>query len=98
MRVEQQVDTTIGFERPHVEVVMERADLVDANHLAARLDHPEVGMRAPVYPSRVAQPLGGDRAGCGWLAHARRPMEQVRVRGTVGERRLEQALCLDLLG
>ena len=61
VRVEDEVDAAIALERPHVEVVVERADLVDPDHLAERLDHPEVGVRPRVDAARVAEQRARER-------------------------------------
>ena len=61
MRVEDEVDAASRLERPHVQVVAQRADVVDADHLAERLEHVEVGMRARLDAARVAEQRGGER-------------------------------------
>ena len=98
MGVEEEVDAPVALERPHVEVVMESADLVDPDHLAERLDHPEVGMRPGVDPSRVAQQRAGQGQGGRVLPDPGRAVEEVRVRRMLGEGGLEQPLGLGLLG
>ena len=98
MGVEDEVDAAVALERAHVEVVVERADLVDPDHLAERLDHLEVGMRPRVDAARITEQLAGERVRRGSLPDARRPVEEVGVSRTVRECRLEQALRLPLLG
>ena len=91
---EDQVDAPVGLERPHVQVAAERADLVDADHLAERLELVDVGMLG----ARRAEQLARERAAERALADAVRPVEEVRVRRALVERRVEQALRLVLLG
>ena len=98
MGVEHEVDAAVALERAHVQVVVQRADLVDPDHLAERLDHLEIRMRPRVDPARVAEQLAGKRVCGDALPHARRPVEEVGVRRAVRECRLEQALRLALLG
>ena len=45
----------------------------------------------------IADQLAGEPERCALLAHARRPVEEVRMRRVVAQRRLEQALGLVLL-
>ncbi len=95
--VENQVDAAVGLERAHVEVVAQGADVVDADHLAERLEDVEVGMRARLDAALVAEQRGGEREGSRPLADPGRPVQEVRVSRAVGERRLEQPLRLGLL-
>ena len=55
-------------------------------------------MRASVDAARVAEQRAGERAGGDALPDAGRAVEEVRVRRPVGERSLEEALRLPLLG
>ena len=79
VRVEEQVDPPVALEGAHVEVVVERPDLVDPDHLAERLDHPQVGMRPRGNPARVAEEDGGEGARGRPLAHPRGAVEEVGV-------------------
>ena len=97
VRAEQEVDAAVGLERTQVEVVMELADDVDPDHVAERLDDPQVGMRALGDPARVAEQRAGERERGRRLADARRPVEEERVRVAVGERGGQQPLRLVLL-
>ena len=55
-------------------------------------------MRAAADPFVLVQQLGGERHGDQpALPDAGRPVEEVRVRGPLGERRLEERLRLSLL-
>ena len=46
LRLEHEVHPTIALERSHVQVVAQRAHVVDADHLAERLEHVEIRVRA----------------------------------------------------
>jgi hypothetical protein len=80
-----------------VQVATERADVVDADLVAHRLDHVEVGMRAALDARPLADQLRreGDRRRP--LADAARTEEQIRVRGSFRDRGAEEALGLGLL-
>ena len=86
MRAEQEVDAAIGLERPQVKVVVELADDVDPDHVAERLDDPQVGVRALDDPARIAEQGAGERERGGLLPDSRRAVEEERVRVAVGER------------
>ena len=75
----------------------ERPDRVDANLLADRLEHVEVGVRPPFDPAVVAEQLGRERDRRGSLADPARPVEQVGVRRAFVQRGGEKALRLLLL-
>ena len=95
--VENEVDPPVALERPHVQVVPQRANVVDADHLAERLEEVQVGMRARQHAPLVAEQHAREGERRGPLPHARRPVEQVRVRATFGERGGQEALRLELL-
>ena len=97
MRVEDEVDAAVALVRSHVEVVVEGADVVDADELAERLDHVEIGVRAVQHAALVAEQLGRERERRRPLTHAGRAVEQVRVRRPLGEGGCEEALGLLLL-
>ena len=54
------VDAPVGLVRAHVQVAVERADLVDPDHLAERLEREEVGMRPGLDAALVAEQGGGE--------------------------------------
>ena len=96
--MEDEVHAAVGLERPHVQVAPQLADRVDADLVAERLQHVQIGVRAAKCPPRVAadeRGAEGDREVT--LADSRRAVEEVGVR-RFGERGREQALGLDLLG
>ena len=95
---EEEVDAALGLERPQVQVVVELADDVDPDHVAERLDDPQVGVGALDDPARVAELRSGERERSRRLADARRAVEEKGVRVAVAERRREQPLRLVLLG
>ena len=86
MRGEQEVDAAVRLERPQVQVVVKLADDVDADHVAERLDDPQVGVRALDDPPGVAEPRAREREGGLGLPDARRPVEEEGVRVTAAER------------
>ena len=55
MGIEEDVHAPIRLERPHVEVVVERPNLVDADHLPERLDHLQIRVGSLFDPSRVTE-------------------------------------------
>ena len=91
---EDEVDAPVRLERPHVQVAVQRADLVDADHLAERLERIDVGMLG----ARRADQLARERPRERPLADAVRAVEEVGVRMPFDERGLEQPLRLQLLG
>ena len=97
VRAGDEVDAPVGFERAHVQVASHLSHGVDADLLAERLEHIEVGMRAASDSRVAAEQLGGKGERERPLAHSRRAVEEVRVRRPLGERRREQALRLVLL-
>ena len=97
MRPEDEVDAAVGLERPHVQVAPHLADGVDPDLVAQRLEHVEVGVRAPLDPRVAAEQLRRERERGRPLPHSRRPVEEVRVRRAFAQRRREQALRLGLL-
>ena len=97
IRVEDHVDPPIGLERPHVQVVAERANVVDADHLAERLEQVQVRMRAGLDTARVSQQRRRERERRRPLADARGAMQEVRVRDAVLERGAQESLRLRLL-
>ena len=82
-RVEDEVDAPVGLERPHVQVVAQRPDVVDPDHLAERLQEVEVGMRARLDAPLVAEQGGRERERCRPLPDAGR----ARGGGTRARRR-----------
>jgi hypothetical protein len=80
-----------------VEVAAQSADLVDQHLVTPGLEDVEVGMRAPLRASRVAEEGARERQGEPPLADPARTVEKVRVRRPLGERRVEQPLRLFLL-
>jgi hypothetical protein len=76
---------------------VELADDVDADHVAERLDDPEVRVSAFDDTSGVAEPGTRERK-CGLgLPHARGTVEEEGVGVATGEGCREQPLCLGLL-
>ena len=69
-----------------MQVVPQRADVVDADLIADRLEHVNVRMRAALHPIGLADQLRreGDRGRA--LAHAGRAVKEVRVRGPFRQR------------
>ena len=66
VRAEDEVDAAIGLERPHVQVAPQLADRVDADLVAERLQHVEVGVRAALDAAsrrRAARPRARARRG-----------------------------------
>src|SRR5204863_58027 len=80
------------FDRAHVQVAAQRADLVDPDLVADRLECVHVGVRVPEHALRLPEQLGGERARGRALAHAGRPVQEVRVRRALRERRPQEAL------
>ena len=87
VRGDEEVDAAIGLERPHVEVAAEPPDLVDANLVAERLEEVEVGVRAALHAAAIAEQVRRERERRLLLAHARRPVEEVRVHRAFLDRR-----------
>src|SRR5439155_11573681 len=94
VRPEDEVDAALRLERTHVQVTPELADRVDADLVAERLQHVEVGVGATRDPTRLAEELPGERERGPSLADSGRPMEEERMGGlaTPGERRREETL------
>ena len=46
IRVQNDIDAAVRLERPHVQVVTQRTNLVDSDHLAEGLEQVQIGMRA----------------------------------------------------
>ena len=86
MGPEQEVDAALGLERPQVEVVVELADDVDADHVAERLDDPQIGMRAIDDPAGVAELRTRERERRLGLPDAGGAVEEKRVRVPILER------------
>ena len=61
VRVGDHVDTPVGLVRPHVQIAMERAHLVDPDHLPQRLEQEEVGVRAGRDAALVTEELSRER-------------------------------------
>jgi hypothetical protein len=96
MRAENQVDATGGLEGPHVQVPAQVADRVDADLVTQGLEHVEIGMGATGDSGGVPDERSGEREGGAPLADAARPVEEVRVRGALGESSAQQRLRLVL--
>src|SRR5207253_6324025 len=94
---EDEVDTPVGFEGPHVQVAAELPDVVDPDLLAEGLEQIEVGMAAALDAGMVAEQLGGKAPRELALAHAGRAVEEVGVRRALLQGRCEQPLRLVLL-
>ena len=71
VRVGDHVDAPVGLVRAHVQVAVERAHLVDPDHLAERLEQEEIGVRPGLHAALVTEQRGRERAGRGALADAR---------------------------
>ena len=97
MRTEDHVHPARGLERPQVQVAPQLAHRVDPDLIAQRLEHVEIGMRAPADPRVALQQLRRECQGSPPLPHTGRPVEQVRVRRAFAHGRREQSLRLGLL-
>ena len=97
VRVEEQVDAAVGLERPHVQVAAQLADRVDADLVAERLEHVEVGVRAAPDAAAVADERGRERERGACACPRRAARGRDRRAPALGERRVEQALGLGLL-
>ena len=60
VRVRDHVDAALGLVRAHVQIAVERADLVDPDHLAERLEREEIRMHARLDAALVAEQGGGE--------------------------------------
>ena len=87
VRAEDEVDAPVGLERAHVQVAAQLADRrrCGSGRRAARARRGR-GARA-ARPAGVAEQLRGERERRRALADARRPVEEVRVRRPLRERR-----------
>ena len=92
-----EIDASRGLERTHVQISAELTDVVDPDLIADGLEHVDVRMCPPLHAVRLADQLCRERKGGGALADSRRPVEEVRVCGALGERGAQQALRLGLL-
>jgi hypothetical protein len=92
-----EVDAALGLERTHVQVAAQHPYVVDPDLVADRLQEVDIGMRSALDARRISDQLRreGDRGRA--LADARGPVEEVRVRGTLGEPRTQQPLSFGLL-
>ena len=97
MSGEQEVHPAVRLERPQVQVVVQLADDVDADHVAERLDDPQIRVRAVDDAPRVAEPGARERERRLGLPHAGRAVEEEGVRVPAGERGGQQPLGLGLL-
>ena len=95
--VEDEIHAARRLVGTHVQVAAQRADVVDADLVSDRLEHVQIGMRAPLDACVLAEQLGREEHREGALADAGRPVQQVRVRRPLGERSRQQALRLVLL-
>jgi hypothetical protein len=80
-----------------MQVAPERADRVDPDLIAERLEHVEVGVRTPRDPLALADQLAGEGEGGPPLADPARSVEEVGVCRAVGERGAQERLRLLLL-
>ena len=87
VRAEDEVDAALRLERAHVQVAPHLADGVDPDLVAERLEHVQVGVRAPLDARVAAEQLRRERERRRPLADPGRPVEEVRVRRALGERR-----------
>ena len=76
---EQEVDPAIRLERPQVQVVVQLADDVDPDHVAERLDDPQIRVRAVDDAPGVAEPGARERERGLGLPDPCRPVEEERV-------------------
>ena len=76
VRAVHEVHAPVGLERPHVQVAPQLADRVDPDHLAERVELVEIRVEL----ARRAEERVAERARDLPLAHARRAVEEVRVR------------------
>ena len=79
VRGEQEVHAALRLERPQVQVVVKLADDVDPDHVAERLDNPQVGVRAVDDAAGVAEPRPCECEGGVRLPHSCRPVEEEGV-------------------
>ncbi len=80
-----------------MQVVAQRAHVVDPDHLPERLEHVEVGMRASLDAPLVPEQRSGERGRRGSLSHPGGTVQEIGVRRLVRERRLQQPLRRELL-
>jgi hypothetical protein len=80
-----------------VQVAPELADRVDPDLVTERLEHIEVGMRAALDTAGVAEHLARQLVRGAALPDPGRPVEEVGVRNSFGERGAQEALGLLLL-
>ena len=81
MGVGDHVDAALCLERAHAQVAVQRADLVDPDHLRAPRRE-QVGVHARLDPPLVPEQLRRERAGGLPLADTGGPVEEVGVRRT----------------
>src|SRR5437660_184597 len=70
----------VGLVGPHVQVMVKQADVVDADLVAERLEHVQVGVASTEDAVVLAEQLGGEGEGRPPLAVSARAVEEVRVR------------------
>ncbi len=97
LRGVEEIDAALGLEGPHVQVAAQLTDVVDADLVADRLEQVDVRVRPALHAVRLADELSREGDGRRALAHAGRSVEEVRVRGAIGERGAQQPLRLGLL-
>ena len=87
VRVGDDVDAPLGLVGPHVQVAMERANLVDPDHLSKRLEQEEVGVRPGRHAAFVTEQRGREQACGSTLADPGRAVEEIGVRRALDDRR-----------
>ena len=80
-----------------MQVVAQSAHVVDPDHLAERLEHVQVGMRARLDAAGIAEERGREGERRRTLPDPGGAVQEIRVGGAVGEGSVEQALGLVLL-
>jgi hypothetical protein len=80
-----------------VQVAAELADRVDPDLVAERLEHIEIGVRAPFDPAAVAEHDAGELVRGPAFPDSGRAVKEIRVRDPIREGGPQQALRLVLL-
>ena len=93
MRALDEIDAPVGLERAHVQIAPQLADRVDADHLAERVELVQVGVELALVSSSARANVRATSR----LPDARRPVEEIRVRRPLAQRRVEQARGLGVL-
>jgi hypothetical protein len=97
VRGQHDVHAPVGLERAHVQIVVEQADVVDADLVAERLEDIQVGMGAALRAVGVAEQLTPERERRTRLPDAGRAVQEIGVRRPVPQCSLEEALGFVLL-